>query len=119
MQYNDFSDAEGETQSRWRDHGIASVKSIDSVEQGRSLSKMSNNDHGGRESASSKVRFHMRGKESKGSCESGSCSSSRSYVYEEEGESERSQQSGLEIGRKCERELSGYGKSFSGNSNRF
>ena len=83
------------------------------------LSKMSTNDYGGRESVSSKVRFHMRGKESEGSRTSGNCSSSRSYVYEEEGESERSQQSGREIVGKCERELSGYGKSFSGNSNRF
>jgi hypothetical protein len=39
------------------------VKSIDSVEQGRSSNQMSDNDHGGRKSASSKVRFHTQGKE--------------------------------------------------------
>ena len=89
-QYDDVSESEGEAQSK-REQVIASVKSIDSFEQGRSLSKMSNNDHGGRESVSIRVRFHTQRKESKGSYERGSCSSGKSYVYEEEGKSERSQ----------------------------
>ena len=42
---------------------------------------MSDNDHGGRESASSKVRFHTQGKESKGSYASSSRSVGKSYVY--------------------------------------
>jgi hypothetical protein len=79
---------------------------------------MSDNDHGGRESASSKVRFHTQGKESKGSYASSSRSGGKSYVYEEEGESERSQQWGPQIGGKCERDFIGYSNSYNGNSNR-
>ena len=73
---------------------------------------MSDNDHGGRESASSKVRFHTQGKESKGSYASSSRSGGKSYVYEEEGESERSQQWGPQIGGKCERDFIGYSNSY-------
>ena len=116
-QYDSFSDSEDESQSR-RGHEIAFVKSIDSVEQGRSSNQMSDNDHGGRESASSKVRFHTQGKESKGSYASSSRSGGKSYVYEEEGESERSQQWGPQIGGKCERDFIGYSNSYNGNSNR-
>jgi hypothetical protein len=101
-QYGNFSDFEGEFQSR-RDHVIASVKSIDSVEQGRSSNKMSDNDHGGSESPSSKVRFHTR--KSKGSYASSSRSGGKSNVYEEEGDSERSRHGGPQSGEKCEREL--------------
>jgi len=39
-------------------------------------------------------------------------------VYEEEGESERSQQWGPQIGGKCERDFIGYSNSYNGNSNR-
>ena len=69
-QYDSFSDSEDESQSR-RGHEIAFAKSIDSVEQGRSSNQMSDDDHGGSESASSKVRFHTQGKESKGSYAAG------------------------------------------------
>ena len=39
-------------------------------------------------------------------------------MYEEEGESERSQQWGPQIGGKCERDFIGYSNSYNGNSNR-
>ena len=42
---------------------------------------MSDNDHCGRESASSKVRFHTQGKESKGSYASSSRSVGKSSIY--------------------------------------